>query len=151
MANAYGFPNDDMNALQQLASGDCNLDMIYPYQFVQSEEVTTPLYGYLSTFPLNLKYTPVCKGTISGAVFLDGTVIQAFAESYKGNEFTFQAIGNPDRVVQSIEFNYNTGQITLYWNVPVGTQQVKLVVSYEYDYAKEVQAPEPVVNQVTIE
>ena len=35
--NNAGFPGDDANSLQQLASGDANLSIFYSHQFVENE------------------------------------------------------------------------------------------------------------------
>ena len=41
MESHPSFPDDDMNALQQMASNSRNLDYYYAHQYVQNENVKT--------------------------------------------------------------------------------------------------------------
>jgi len=81
-SNNGGFPGDDVNSLQQLASGDANLDIFYSSQFVQNESTATLARVASSSMNFgNLEHTPVLAGTVTGTVYYNGAAAQTFTVS----------------------------------------------------------------------
>ena len=132
-----GFPTDDVNSLQQRASGDANLSVYYSHQFVENEASPTDAGGTSTSH--TLEHTPVLAGTVTGTVY-DGTVaVQTFVVSESGS-FTFNDIGTPAAKVTSATLNLTTGEMALTWNSDPGANHV--VVSYEYNMECNQDLPE---------
>jgi hypothetical protein len=136
-ATKSGFPTDDANSLQQLASGDANLSVYYSHQFVENESSAVDVGGTSTSH--TLEHTPVLAGTVTGTVY-DGTVaVQTFVVSESGS-FTFTDIGTPSPKVTSATLNLTTGEMAFTWNSDPGAN--KVVVSYEYNMECNQDLPE---------
>lgn len=137
--NNGGFPGDDVNSLQQLASGDANLDIFYTHQFVQNETTSTDDgLDTLSVFS-PLEHTPILPGTITGTVYDGAVAVQTFVVSETGT-FTFSTLGAPVNFVTSGTLNVTTGELTLTWNNAPGDNHV--VINYEYNLECNADLPE---------
>jgi hypothetical protein len=129
-----GYPMDDATSLQQLASGDGNLDIYYTHQFVQNEASSvsagthTGAAGNTAYAPL--EHTPVLAGTLTGTVYDGATAIQTFVVSEAGTA-TFTPIGNPTTKATGITLDEVTGEVSLTWNGDPGENHI--VCSYEYN------------------
>src|SRR5205085_1562500 len=89
-----GYPGDDSTSLQQLASGDGNLDIYYSHQFVQNETSSTDGGLVTTSNYAPLEHTPVLAGTMTGTVYIGATAVQTFVVAESGT-FTFTSIGSP--------------------------------------------------------
>lgn len=136
-ANKSGFPADDVNSLQQLASGDANLSVYYSHQFVENESSPTDAGGTSTSF--TLEHTPVLAGTVTGTIYDGNTAVQTFVVSENGS-FTFTDIGTPAAKVTSATLNLTTGEVALTWNSDPGANHA--VVSYEYNMECNQDLPE---------
>lgn len=136
-ATKLGFPGDDANSLQQLASGDANLSVYYSHQFVENEASATDAGGTSTT--VMLEHTPVLAGTVTGTVYAGSTAVQTFVVSENG-AFTFHDIGTPSAKVTSATLNLTTGEMGLSWNSDPGANHV--VASYEYNMECNQDLPE---------
>lgn len=136
-----GFPSDDALSLQQLASGNANLDIFFTHQFVQNETQSNAGGGTSLTYML--EKTPVLAGTITGTITDGSTDIQTFVVSQAGS-FTFTDIGSPSPKVSGGSIDLNTGVMTLTWGSDPGANSV--TVNYEYNL--ECQQDLPEVNLV---
>ena len=136
-----GFPSDDALSLQQLASGNANLDIFFTHQFVQNETQSNAGGGTSLTYML--EKTPVLAGTITGTITDGGTDIQTFVVSQAGS-FTFTDIGSPSPKVSGGSIDLNTGVMTLTWGSDPGSNSI--TVNYEYNL--ECQQDLPEVNLV---
>lgn len=132
-----GFPSDDANSLQQLASGNANLDNFFTHQFVQNETQSNAGGGTSLTY--TLEHTPVLAGTITGTVYDGAVAIRTFVVSSAGT-FTFTSIGSPSPTVSAGSVDLTTGVITLTWGSDPGANSV--VVSYEYNMECNQDLPE---------
>lgn len=140
-----GYPSDDSTSLQQLASGDGNLDIYYSHQFVQNETSSTDAGGHadLTSVYAPLEHTPVLAGTMTGTVYDGSTAVQTFVVAENGT-FSFTPIGDPDNRAESGTLDVVTGEVTLTWDNDPGANHV--VCSYEYNM--ECNADLPEVNLV---
>lgn len=139
-----GYPTDDATSLQQLASGDGNLEVYYTHQFVQNETSSTDAGGDVTSVYAPLEHTPILAGTMTGTVYDGSTAIQTFVVAADGT-FTFTAIGTePTAHADSGALDLVTGEMTLTWAADPGANHI--VVSYEYNM--ECQADLPEVNLV---
>jgi hypothetical protein len=141
-SNDNGFPGDDVNSLQQRASGDANLDIYYSSQFVQNE--TTPVVQAVPVVPVsygNLEHTPVLAGTITGTVYLASTAIQTFVVNSTG-AFTFTTIGASASLATAGSLDLNTGSLSLTWNAATVPATSYVVLSYEYNMECNQDLPE---------
>lgn len=136
-ASKSGFPTDDVNSLQQLASGDANLSVYYSHQFVENESSPTDAGGTSTSF--TLEHTPVLAGTVTGTIYDGATAVQTFVVSESGS-FTFTDIGTPAAKVTSATLNLTTGEVGLTWNSDPGENHA--VVSYEYNMECNQDLPE---------
>ncbi len=136
-ASKSGFPGDDANSLQQLASGDANLSVYYSHQFVENESSSVDVGG--TTTSHTLEHTPVLAGTVTGTVYDGDVAVQTFVVSESGS-FTFSDIGTPAAKVTSATLNLTTGEMVLTWNSDPGANRV--VVSYEYNMECNQDLPE---------
>lgn len=136
-----GYPTDDAVSLQQLASGDGNLDIFYTHQFIQNEVSSTSAGGAALTYAYApLEHTPVLAGTMTGTVYDGSTAIQTFVVSESGT-FTFTAIGSePTAHVDSGTLDLVTGEVTLTWASDPGDNH--FVASYEYNMECNQDLPE---------
>lgn len=139
-----GYPTDDSTSLQQLASGDGNLDIYYTHQFVQNETSSTDAGDDTTSVYAPLEHTPVLAGTLTGTVYVGTTAIQTFVVDASGT-FTFSNIGSAatNRATGGT-LDVVTGEVTLTWNNAPSTNY--LVMSYEYNM--ECNADLPEVNLV---
>jgi hypothetical protein len=88
-----GFPTDDPYSLQQLASGDANLDIFYSHQFVQNETQTGAGGNVVQKYAL--QKTPILPGTLVGTVYQGTTAVQTFTVPSSGTTLSFTSIGSP--------------------------------------------------------
>ena len=136
-ATKGGFPNDDANSLQQLASGDANLSVYYSHQFVENETQSDAGGDTASAFVL--EHTPVLAGTMTGTIYDGATAVQTFVVDQSGS-FTFTDIGTPSPKVSAGSLDLTTGEIDLTWGDDPGANSV--VVSYEYNMECNQDLPE---------
>lgn len=136
-ATQPGFPTDDALSLQQLASGDANLDIWYSHQFISSE--TQSNAGGGTSLQYTLEHTPVLAGTLTGQIYDGSTLIYNFVVSQAGS-FTFTAVGSPSPSVSAGAVNLVTGVVTLTWSADPGTNSV--VFNYEYNMEGQPDLPE---------
>jgi hypothetical protein len=136
-ASKSGFPGDDANSLQQLASGDANLSVYYSHQLVENE--TQENAGGGTSVVHSLEHTPILAGTMTGTIY-DGTVaVQNFVVDQNGS-FTFTDIGTPNPKVTSGSVDLTLGEVSLTWGADPGAN--KVVVSYEYNMECNQDLPE---------
>jgi len=134
-----GFPSDDATSLQQLASGDANLEIFYSHQFIQNETSSTDLgIGNVSTYA-PLEHTPVLAGTLTGTIYDGGVASETFTVNASGT-FAFTDIGTPDVQLVSGSVDLATGEVTLTWASPPATNHI--IVSYEYNMEANQDLPE---------
>ena len=139
-----GFPSDDSVSLQQLASGDGNLDIFYTHQFIQNETSSTDVGGDVTSVYQPLEHTPILGGTLTGTVF-DGTLAKQTFTVAENGTFTFTSIGSPAAPLATAgTVDLNSGEVTLTWASDPGANHI--VVSYEYNM--ECNADLPEVNLV---
>jgi len=134
-----GFPTDDVTSLQQLASGDGNLEIFYTHQFVQNETSSTDAGDDLTSIFAPLEHTPVLAGTMTGTVY-DGSVAVATYVVAENGTFSFSAIGAPTSNPTSGTLDLVTGEVTIGWDVAPGPNH--LVMSYEYNMECNQDLPE---------
>jgi hypothetical protein len=135
-ATKNGFPTDDANSLQQLASGDANLSVYYSHQFVENE-THSDVGG--TTTAVTLEHTPVIAGTMTGTVYDGGVAIQTFVVAQNGT-FTFTDISTPSPKVTGGTLDVTTGEVSLTWGADPGANSV--TVSYEYNMECNQDLPE---------
>lgn len=135
-ATKSGFPTDDANSLQQLASGDANLSVYYSHQFVENE-THTDAGG--TTTAVTVEHTPVLAGTMTGTIYDGATAVQTFVVAQSGT-FTFSDIGTPSPKVTAGSLDLTTGEVELTWNSDPSANSV--VVSYEYNMECNQDLPE---------
>jgi hypothetical protein len=138
-----GYPTDDAVSLQQLASGDGNLDIYYTHQFIQNETSSThPGGSSIAAIYAPLEHTPVLAGTLTGTVYDGSTAIQTFVVSSSGT-FTFTDIGTVTVKAQASgsSVDLNTGEITLQWTGGDPGDN-HFVTSYEYNMECNSDLPE---------
>lgn len=141
--NNGGFPGDDVNSLQQLASGDGNLYIWYSSQFVENESTTTDPGGDITSVYGPLEHTPILAGTIVGTIYDGDLAVQTLSVNQSG-VFTFTDIGAPVNKVTAASINLTTGEISFTWNNAPGENHA--VISYEYNMECNQDLPE--VNMV---
>jgi hypothetical protein len=134
-----GFPSDDETSLQQLASGDGNLDIFYTHQFVQNETSSTDAGDDVTSVFAPLEHTPVLAGTMTGTVYDAAVAVQTFVVAEDGT-FTFTDIGSPAAKGTSGTLDVVTGEMTLTWDNAPGANHI--VVSYEYNMECNQDLPE---------
>lgn len=134
-----GYPSDDSTSLQQLASGDGNLDIYYTHQFIQNETSSTDAGLVATSNYAPLEHTPVLAGTMTGTVYIGAVAVQTFVVAESG-VFSFTAIGVPATFATGGTLDLVTGQISLTWNgAPTANN---IVVSYEYNLECNQDLPE---------
>lgn len=134
-----GYPTDDATSLQQLASGDGNLDIFYTHQFIQNETSSTDVGGDTNSVYAPLEHTPVLAGTMTGTVYDGSTAVQTFVVAESGT-FTFTDIGSPTNKATGGTLDLVTGEMTLTWNNDPGANHI--VTSYEYNMECNQDLPE---------
>lgn len=141
-ATKSGFPGDDANSLQQLASGDANLSVYYSHQFVENESSAVDTDATATSTSHTLEHTPVLAGTVTGTVYLGGTATQTFVVSETGT-FTFSTVGAHAGpvVTTNSTLNLTTGEMTFDWDRPTGDNSY-VVVNYEYNMECNQDLPE---------
>ncbi len=140
-ATKAGFPADDANSMQQLASGDANLSVYYSHQFVENE--TQEDAGGAAVVNYVLEHTPVLAGTLTGTVYDGATAIATFVIDENGAA-TMTDIGTPAVTADDAALNLTTGALDVTFSADPGANSV--VVSYEYNM--ECNADLPEVNLV---
>lgn len=139
-----GYPSDDAASLQQLASGDGNLDIYYTHQFIQNERSSShPGGSSVAATHAPLEHTPVIPGTLTGTVYDGTTAIQTFVVSSAG-VFTFTDIVSPLTVkaTQSgSSVDLTTGEVTIKWTGG-DPGECHFVASYEYNMECNQDLPE---------
>lgn len=140
-----GYPSDDSVSLQQLASGDANLDIYYSHQFIQNETSSTDPGGgsnWVSTYA-PLEHTPVLAGTVTGTLYSASVAVQTFIVSQSGT-FTFTDIGTPTikGISAGSSIDLVTGEVTIQWNGGGDPTTNYMVVSYEYNMECNQDLPE---------
>lgn len=138
-SNNSGFPGDDANSLQQLATGDANLDTMYTSQMVSNEVSSTDSGATTTAAYSPLEHTPVIPGSVTGTIYDGTTVVQTFTVSESG-VFTFSDVNSPSIKVTAGTLNVTTGEMVLTWNSAAGENHV--VVSYEYNMEGNPDMPE---------
>jgi hypothetical protein len=142
-ANVAGFPTDDANSLQQLASGDANLSIYYSHQFIENETSNTDAGAdTLSIF--TLEKTPVLGGTMTGTLYRDGTAIQTFVVTEAG-VFVFTDIGTvvgSKGTASGSSLALNTGELQIAWTGGAPAVDNNVIVSYEYNMECNQDLPE---------
>lgn len=134
-----GYPSDDATSLQQVASGDGNLDIYYSHQFVQNETSSTDAGGDTTSVYAPLEHTPVLAGTMTGTVYDGSTAVQTFVVAENGT-FTFTDLGSPAAKATGGTLDVVTGEVTLTWNSDPGANHI--VCSYEYNMEANQDLPE---------
>ena len=140
-SNNGGFPGDDANSLQQLASGDANLDVFYSSQFVQNESTAsaaTPASAVIAYG--SLEHTPVLAGTVTGTVYYNTAAVQTFVVNSSGS-FTFTTVSGAVLATAG-SLNLNTGEFGLTWNASAAGGLSNVVLSYEYNMECNQDLPE---------
>ena len=137
-SNNGGFPGDDANSLQQLASGDANLDIFYSSQFIQNETQTSG--GGSTGANFVLEHTPILAGTVTGTVYDGAVAVYTFVVPSGSSSLTLTAIGSPSPTVSAGTLNITTGELALTWSADPGANSV--VVSYEYNMECNQDLPE---------
>ena len=132
-----GFPGDDSISLQQLATGDANLDIWYSHQYVSNETETNQGGGTLLTY--QLEKSPILAGTLLGQIFDGGTLVYNFNVSQTG-VFTFTPVGSPTPQVTAGTINNVTSIMTLTWTADPGANSI--IVSYDYNMEGNQDLPE---------
>lgn len=142
--NNGGFPGDDVNTLQQLASGDGNLDIFYSHQFIQNETSSTDpggaAAGHVSVFS-PLEHTPVLPGTLTGTIYRGATAVQTFVVATDGT-FNLTDVGAPAVKVADGTLDLGSGEVTLTWNAGGDPGDNSIVQSYEYNMECNQDLPE---------
>jgi len=137
-----GFPGDDSTSLQQLASGDGNLEIFYTHQFVQNETSSTDAGGDVTSVFAPLEHTPVLAGTFTGTVYDDDVgPVATFVVSEAGT-FTFTSIGAPafNPITAGSSVDLITGEVVITWDGNPGANH--FVASYEYNLECNQDLPE---------
>lgn len=138
--NNSGFPTDDANSLQQLASGDANLNIFYSSQFIENETSSTDAGADVTSVFTPLQHTPILAGTMTGTIYDGATAIQTYTVSEAG-VFTFSNIGAAAAtLVTAGTLDTTTGELTLTWNLAPGANNV--ITSYEYNMECNQDLPE---------
>ena len=141
--NNGGFPGDDTSSLQQLASGDANLDIFYTHQFIQNETTSTDagLHANLTSVFAPLEHTPILAGTVTGTAY-DGAV--PAATFYFDQNGTFHRTdltgGGTTLNAAGSTLNLTTGELHLIWTADPGSNYAK--ISYEYNMECNQDLPE---------
>jgi hypothetical protein len=87
----------------------------------------------------NFQHTPILGGTVTGTIYLNGTVSQTFTVASSG-AFTFNTVSGTD-LATSGSLDLNTGGFSLSWNA-TASGPVYCVVSYEYNMECNQDLPE---------
>lgn len=140
-SNNGGFPGDDVNSLQQLASGDANLDIFYSSQFINREATSTDAGAGTTAAYAPLEHTPILAGTLIGTAY-DGAVAVATFVVDENDDFTVTDLGAGLQlpVAGSCTINRTTGELVIEWDGAPGANHC--VVSYEYNMECNQDLPE---------
>ena len=141
-SNNGGFPGDDVNSLQQRASGDANLDIFYSSQFIQNEATSTlaRVVSAATNFG-NLEHTPILAGTVTGTVYYNGAAAQTFTVN-SSSVFVFTTITTAYAQASGSSLNLTTGELVLQQTATAGTGDMYVVISYEYNMECNQDLPE---------
>jgi hypothetical protein len=140
--NNSGYPGDDANSLQQLSSGDANLDIFYTHQFIQNETTSTDAGVSSTAAYAPLEHTPVLAGTVTGTIYVGSTAVTTFTIDQNGT-FTPTDLGSglTGTPVSSGSLNLATGELVINWTgAPAAANHV--VISYEYNMECNQDLPE---------
>jgi len=149
--NNAGYPDDDVNTLQQLASGDANLDIYYSHQFIQNETSSQDDGLDMVSVYAPLEHTPILAGSMTGTVFDGTTAVATFGVGENG-AFTFTTIGSPDYtpVATGSSMDLTTGEVVVQWSDTggggAGPGENYVLVNYEYNMECNPDLPE--INMV---
>jgi len=139
--NNGGFPGDDVNSLQQLASGDANLDIFYSSQFVQNETTATVPAGASAVVNYGaVEHTPVLAGTMTGTAYYNSAAVATFVVNSAGAVTITPITGAVLPTAGSIDLA--TGVLSLTWNASAAGASSYCVVSYEYNMECNQDLPE---------
>jgi len=136
-ASKSGFPGDDANSLQQLASGDANLSVYYTHQFVENESQADA--GGDTNSVYMLEHTPVLAGTMTGTVYRGATAVDTFVVAQSG-AFTFSTVDHSGAYATAGSLDLTTGEVDITWSANPGANRV--VLSYEYNMECNQDLPE---------
>jgi len=145
--NNGGYPTDDANSLQQLASGDANLDIYYSHQFVQNETSSTDDGLDMTSVFAPLEHTPILAGTMTGTIYDGATAVATYAIDESGT-FTVNAIGAPDYtpLAAGSSLDLTTGELVIAWSDTggggAGPGSNSVVANYEYNMECNPDLPE---------
>lgn len=134
-----GFPADDSTSLQQLASGDGNLDIFYSHQFVQNEASTKDAGDDTTSIYAPIEHTPVLAGTMTGTVYRASEAVATYVVAENGN-FTFNELGSQDIMPVGGSVDLVTGEVNVTWDAAPGVNHI--VTSYEYNMECNQDLPE---------
>lgn len=147
--NNSGYPGDDINSLQQRASGDVNLDIYYTSEFVQNETGSTDGGTTSSSVFSPLEHTPVIAGSMTGTLYKDGDPIQTFTVSEAGS-FVFSDLGTISGgkgQTSGSSIDVTTGVVTIGWTTAPSAENYAV---FNYSYNMECNEDLPEIN-MTIE
>lgn len=113
-----------------MASGDFSLDVPYPHQYVQNENVSS-VVGAGKLWAGMMEYTPILMKTTTGTIYVDGTAVQTFVDY--GDKCVIQDIGSPAVKAEDVFLNRDTGELKVAFNEIVHFKDVKVVAGYEYN------------------
>jgi hypothetical protein len=116
-------------ASPHIISQGFRLDTIYPYQFIMHETTDTDA-GESNVSIHALDNDHVVSGTVSGAVYQNGHIVQTFRSHNFDNSIITNEFADPPVWVTSLQLNHSTGKLRLEWSEAPGPHHC--VVSYEY-------------------
>lgn len=124
-----------------LVSDEFSLDFHHPYQLVQDEELVyskakgvfdDEKYHEFSMMPF--RHNGIVKGSVYGVISLDGFNSGYF--SFVDNSHCNSRLHCHGTPLIDVKIDYETRRITLHWSQLVNPYDVKVLVSYEYDYVE---------------
>jgi len=134
-----GFPGDDALSLQQLASGDGNLDIFYSHQFIQNETQTNAGGGVALAY--TVEKTPLLAGTITGTAYDGGVAVGNFVFDETGTyTYTSNGLGGVQEPSIGGAVDLVTGVFSLTWDGDPGANSI--VANYEYNLECQQDLPE---------
>ena len=101
---------------------------------VPREAQTSPDAGEISNFWLT--HAPVVCGTLRGEAFLMGEPLGKFWQNGTGVMHREMKTRLED-LTENVIFNEEEGRVIIFWRRAMNPHAVQIVLSYEYDAAKE--------------
>ena len=148
--NNAGFPGDDVNSLQQLASGDANLYTYYSSQFVEGEVSSTVSTAAgaaaFSAVFTPLEHTPVLGGTLTGVLYAGAVAVYSLTATAGATGLTATLIPNVTGYTVNTAaglagtINVTTGEVVINWTNFTGA--CHMVLNYEYNMECNQDLPE---------